>query len=418
MINIGIYGASSQSGMTYFADLTDRGFKVIGYNRPTNHGRVISNAINTKRGVFLERPPNLNEEASRFVKLGDSCITHDLGLLIGESDIIILAIPSHYHLDAVIQLKNEGLLKTSIPLILSPSRTFSTPYIWRILGNSYPVVCFSTSPYSCKTTAPDSVFLKRRKRAFVASLEGKFCSETLKNLNVIFTQVAFTDVPALTSLNNIGAIFHPATYLMNFDEINYTIKKGTEFSFYIQGIAGRPDVASVLESIDQTRLKIADKLGIDTFGLSSNPRDEVWRKLTNGLRALENEHENEIDVLRRIRRQFVEYINSCVLSAQHWLDVTYGVERIPGETLGKAIGRTPTYQKNSLPQQRYIEEDIPTGLVPLESIAQRFNVDCKTTTMIIDLYNERFGCDIRKNGRNLKEFTTDFIINYLTRGIS
>ena len=413
-ICIGIFGVSSQSGMAYFADLTNRGFKVVGYAWAEDQGRQVVDSINQNGGIQLVRPDNLNNELSKFVPLSDSVVTHDMAFMIEESDIIIIAIPSNFHVDAIISLGKTGLLKKRIPIILSPSRTFATPYLWEILGEEYPVVCFSTSPYSAKTLAPDSVFIKRRKRTWTASLEGSFTKAHERMIKEIFPQLALFEIPALTSLNNIGAIFHPATYLMNLDEIQKRAQQGKTFSFYMEGIAQRPEVGEVLEKIDQVRLQVAHSIGIDTFGLSCCPREDIWRKLTNGLRALEDEHEGEIDILRQIRRQFMEYINNSVLSAQHWLDITYGVERIPGESLGDAIGRTPTYQKNSIPQFRYIEEDIPTGLVPLEALAEMFSIEHSAISDIINLYQEKYDKNTRLNGRNIKGFSREYVLEYLT----
>lgn len=164
----------------------------------------------------------------------------------------------------------------------------------------------------------------------------------------------------------------------------------------MDGIAKRPEIGRVLEQIDQVRLQIANKIGLSTFGLRDNPREDVWRKLTNGLRALEEEHEGEIDILRKIRRLFSEYLNTSIISGQHWLDITYGVTRIEGESLSDAIGRTPTYQKNSVPQLRYVTEDIPTGLVPLEVLGRYLDVDCSAITNIIDEYESRFVFDEKR----------------------
>ena len=226
-------------------------------------------------------------------------------------------------------------------------------------------------------------------------------------------RAALTTTPALTSLNNIGAVFHCATYLLNKDEIDRRRDAGEVFSFYMDGIAARPDVGAVLEEIDQTRLHIADKLGVKTFGLKENPREDIWRKLTNGLRALEEESSDDIDILRRIRKEFIEFLDECVLSAPHWLDITYGVIRKEGESLSNAIRRTPTYQKNSVPQLRYITEDIPTGLVTFEALAKILDVQCQKCTEMIDLYDSITGGDIRKEGRNLDEFSKEYIIQYL-----
>ncbi len=410
---IGIYGIASQSGRAFLADYLSQGYRVIGYNRPSVHGNLVIDSIRKGNGLYLERPENTNKEVSKFLTLGDSCVTTDLEYMILNSDIVIIALPSIYQEEAVQNMCDAGIWKKRTPIVLSPSRSVATPYLWRIVGERYPIVCFSTCPYSCKAPKPDVAYIKRRKRTWIASLEGDFNLVQIEFVKRLFPQAALSTVPALTSLNNIGAVFHCATYLLNYDEIEKRKNNGEVFSFYIDGIASRPEVGHVLEEIDQVRLHIAAALGIDVFGLEENPREDVWRKLTNGLRALEAEHDNEIEILRNIRKQFLEYLNNSVLSAQHWLDITYGVVRIEGESLSQAIGRTPTYQKNSVPQLRYIEEDIPTGLVAFEALAKMLGVDCQIVTDMIDLYDSIRQDNIRKKGRNLLDFTKDYILNYL-----
>ena len=95
------------------------------------------------------------------------------------------------------------------------------------------------------------------------------------------------------------------------------------------------------------------------------------------------------------------------------LDITYGVVRQEGESLSSAIGRTPTYQNNSVPQLRYVTEDIPTGLVVYEALAKMLDIECSVCTKIIDMYNRRFDEDIRAKGRNLKDFEPDYLKKYL-----
>ncbi|MBF6608100.1 MAG: NAD/NADP octopine/nopaline dehydrogenase family protein, partial [Flavobacterium sp.] len=290
---------------------------------------------------------------------------------------------------------------------------FASPYLWKKLGDRYPIVCFSTSPYSSKIIKEGTVYIKRRKRTWLASLEGNFDPGQVLQLGRLFPQAAHCRIPALTSLNNIGAVFHPAAYLLNMEAIEQAAKDNNPFSFYMEGIFYNSEVASTLEQIDQVRLQIAQRLGMNVFGLAENPREDVWRKLITGMRALEEEHEDEILELREIRKLFIKFLNNSVLSAQHWLDITYGVTRVQGESLGSAIGRTPTYQNMSVPQIRYMEEDIPTGLVPLEAIAIRLGIDASPLTTIIDKYNNIQGGEARASGRGLREFSSDFIRDYL-----
>ena len=413
-MTIGIYGFSSQSGKAFLVDYLAKGYDVIGYTRATEHGQAVIDYVHTANGLYLERPVNKNNENTKFVTLTpNSKVTSDLKLLVELSDIIIVALPSIYQEGAIEQMCQAGVWKRRIPILLSHSRTIATPYLWKILGERYPIVCFSTCPYSCKAPRLDTSLIKRRKRTWVASLEGDFTNEQRKIIKILFPQAALTKVPALTSLNNIGAVFHCATYLLNIDEIERRKQTGEIFSFYMDGIAVRPEVGEVLEQIDQVRLQIAATLGIEVFGLKQKPREDVWRKLINGLRALEDEHEGEIEVLRSIRKQFMQYLNNSVLSASHWLDITYGVIRDENETLSQTIGRTPTYQKNSVPQERYMTEDIPTGLVPFEALAKMLNIDCTIVTEIINRYDKITKKDVRSIGRNLYDFDKEYILNYL-----
>lgn len=417
-MTIGIYGIGSQSGRAFFADYLSKGYDVIGYARNSANGNMVLDAIHSIKGIYLERPENANHEESRFVPFTkNSNVTSDLLYFVQNVDIVIIALPSIYQEESVKQLNDAGIWKRRVPIVLSPSRTIASPYLWNILGEKYPIVCFSTCPYSCKAPKPHTSLIKRRKRTWVATLEGDFAKQQVRMVKDLFPQAAVSRIPALTSLNNIGAIFHCATYVLNYDVIARKQNNGEAYSFYMEGIAQQPEVGKVLEEIDQIRLQIANKLDLNTFGLKENPREDIWRKLTNGQRALEEEHENEIEILRSIRRLFMEYLNNSIISAQHWLDITYGVIRQEGETLSNAIGRTPTYQKNSVPQFRYVEEDIPTGLVPFEALAKMLNIECKIITDIIDKGSEIVGKDLRKTGRNLEQFSKEYIVEYLKGNI-
>ena len=415
---IGIYGISSQSGRAFLADYINKGYKVIGYTRPTPHGVEILDAIHKLNGLYLQRPDNSNHEPSKFIELGSSSVTSDLTYMVNNADIIIVPLPSTAHISAVTDMNGVGLWRRRVPVVLAPSRSFASPYLWKIVGKQYPFICFSTCPYSCKAPRPEVALIKRRKRTYVASLEGDINKKQVDMLRELFPQAALTTTPALTSLNNIGAVFHCATYMLNKEEIDRRQEAGEIFSFYMDGIAARPEVGKVLEEIDQVRLKIADALGIRTFGLKENPREDIWRKLTNALRALEEESADDIDILRRIRKEFTEFLDRCVISAPHWLDLTYGVVRNENETLSEAIGRTPTYQKNSVPQLRYITEDIPTGLVAYEALAKMFGIECSACSNIIDMYDELTGGDVRSEGRNLEGFSKEYVIQYLRGEIS
>lgn len=414
-MKIGIHTVSSQSGRSYLVDFIESGHHVYGYARRSEHGNAFVETINRQGGIFLERPENKNMETPHMVLLAGNEVGHDISKLINNSDLVVIAHPSHYLSQTIIQLKTAGICEKQIPIVLSPPRTFAVPYLWKILGEGYPFVCFSTCPYSCKAPNDGSVYIKRRKRSWLVSLEGRFRQSQIDMLETLFPQAIYSHIPATSSLGNIGAVFHPGTYLLNLEEIVKAKANNREYSFYMEGIANNVKVASHLEQIDQIRLKIATKLGLNTFGLKENPNEDRWKQIMSSLRDKENEINNDdIDELRRIRHRYLKEINDSIASAQHWLDYTYGVQRIPGETLQSAIARTPTYQKKSVPQIRYVEEDVPTGLVPLKAIAERLNINVAAIADLIKLYDRNFGFKEKNDWRDLKEFSTEYIISYLT----
>ena len=135
-----------------------------------------------------------------------------------------------------------------------------------------------------------------------------------------------------TSLDNMGAIFHPALTLLNAGWIERT--KG-DFQFYIDGVTR--STAHVLEVLDRERVTIAAALGIRTR------------------------------------------------PALRWLRDAYSTK---GETLCEAIQGNPGYQGIKAPRNlrhRYIFEDVPFSLVPLASLGKQFGVDTWATGAMIQL---------------------------------
>ncbi|MBM4073158.1 MAG: hypothetical protein FJ271_30185 [Planctomycetes bacterium] len=413
MARIGIFGVSSQSGAAYFADLLKEGSLVYGYARASEHGRDVVEAIRRQDGIQVDRPDNELNEKSHFVPLLGSEVGHDLQRLAQTSDLIIFAHPSQYHEETARQLADFLPRDRPVPIVLSPSRTLASPYLWRILGDDYPLVSFQTCPYACKSFTPGTVYLKRRKRAWVASAEGQVGPRTLTILRKLFPQAVFSRTPAATSLGNIGAVFHPTAYVLNLAAIRQAAAAGRVFSFYQEGIARNAVVGPIVEEVDQIRLRIAAAIGCPVFGLRERPREDEWQEIMQRVQHLESQPLSDLHEHRRRRARLLQPIHDAVVSGQHWLAYTYGVERVPGESLPAAIGRTPNFMTNSFPQARYADEDVATGLVPFESLAQRLGIACEPITRVIDLYARESGRDARAAGRNLRDFDLEYLRRHL-----
>lgn len=415
-MRIGIYGVSSQSGKAYLADLLADGVDVYGYARASENGCREVEAIRRAGGLQVDRPPNNIGEGRRFQPVSPRSVGHDLRRLVRHAELILIAVPALYHEEIARALAGE-LKGRRIPLILSPSRTLATPYLHRILGADYPIISFQTSPYACKTFAPGAVFIKRRKQAWLATLEGKLPLDIEQRLRAIFPQIVLGHVPAVNALGNIGAVFHPAPYLLNLEAIQAARRAGQRFSFYIDGIANNPEAAEVVEAIDVIRLRIAAELGCSVFGLPDAPREAEFAAIMAQVAALGPTRVDDMHEHRLERAEALRPLEDSVVSAPHWLAYTYGVARVAGEPLRSTIARTPNYQAASFPQERYIHEDVPTGLVPLEALARRFGIAHQPITWVIDLYERITRIPARRRGRNLKPFGTDFLRAHLSGGL-
>lgn len=285
--------------------------------------------------------------------------------------------------------------------------------MWNILGEGYPIIGFSTCAYSCKAPSDGISFIKRRKRSWIASIEGNVSIDIQEKLKNAFPQCMWTYIPAITSLGNIGSVFHPATYLLNYEEIILAEEQKKEFSFYMEGIAKRPDVGEILEEIDSIRLQIARYIGIKTLQPGCEEDELEWKDILNDLRQSENKGKDNLLQLRRIRSSHLSKIANMVVGSQFWLDYTYGVTRKMNEPLYKTIERTPTYQKMSVAQRRYIDEDIPTGLTLLYEIGKRYNINVTILEKLLYKY-----CNLMKlefdDLLKINNYSTEYITQYLT----
>ena len=183
----------------------------------------------------------------------------------------------------------------------------------------------------------------------VAALPAYRTPEVLRDLRMAFPQFVAGGNVLQTSLDNIGAIFHPAVTVLNAARIEST---HGDFEYYLEGIT--PSIARILEKLDVERLAVAGALGI------------------------------------RAHR------------ARDWLYQAYASS---GATLYDAVQNTPGYKGVRAPARvvhRYVTEDVPMSLVPLASLADQLGVPVPTTKSIIHLAGVIMGKDYWAAGRTVE----------------
>lgn len=265
-------------------------------------------------------------------------------------DVIFVTTPATGHKPIAQVLAKKVCSDNTI--IITPGRTFGiiefTEELKRNGCESLPKIAETqTILYTCRKSSDDSVNLYALKdKMLISSVNNKDLDYILSVVPKCYSEYLIkADSFIQTSLGNVGMLLHCAPVLMNVG----WIESKNDFSYYKEGIS--PTVAHIVEKLDKERLEVATKLGFNV--------------------------ESVTDWMRRI----------------------YNCD---GKDLFEVIQNNNKYNNITAPttlNYRYLDEDIPFGLVPLESIAKKLNINVKITTLLIDLACEIMEKDYRKEGR-------------------
>ncbi|MDO9524446.1 MAG: NAD/NADP octopine/nopaline dehydrogenase family protein [Gemmobacter sp.] len=66
-------------------------------------------------------------------------------------------------------------------------------------------------------------------------------------------------------------------------------------------------------------------------------------------------------------------------------------------------------------QRRYVTEDLPCALVPIESIGRHFGIETPLISSLINLVNVFEGVDFRQSGRTVKSLSVDWVESFCAR---
>lgn len=325
------------------AHLALKGFPTTLYNRTDAHIETIK----ARSGIELESYPG---GPSGFGRL--SLVTSDMGDALAEADIVMVVVPSFAH--AGIAAAAAPHLRDGQIVLLNPGRTGGVLEFLKVLRDQsceadVTIAEAETLIYASRSEGPAQARIFRIKNAVpLAALPASRTSRVLQGLASAYPHFIDGKSVLHTSLNNMGAIFHPALALLNAGRIEST---GGEFQFYIDGVT--PSVARILEALDRERVTVASALGI------------------------------------RAR------------TALEWLRMAYDAT---GRDLHEAMHNQSGYYGIKAPvtlSHRYITEDVPMSLVPIAALGQRYGVSVRAMDSIIRLACIVHQTDYWRRGRTL-----------------
>lgn len=333
---------SGHGGMALAGHMAIMGLSVNLYNR----GRKKIRSVQHRKGIKVEG------EIQGFGKIGlASNVIKDC---LENVDVLMVAVPANGH--RFIAQICASYLKENQIVVLNPGRTGGCLEFFHTLREQgikrLPFLAEAqTFLYASRAIGPGhSKIFSIKNSVPLATLPAYWIPGVIKVLNRVFPQFVPGDNIFKTSLDNIGAVFHPALTILNAAWIEET---HGDFEYYIQGAS--ESVSKTLEIIDKERLEVAAALGIKA------------------------------------------------MSARNWLYAAYSAT---GKDLYEAIQDNPGYLGIKAPDRlhhRYIDEDVPMSLVPIASIGEILKVQTPTIKSIIHLASIMRGKDFWKEGRTVEK---------------
>ena len=337
---ITIIGAGN-SGFAMAGHLLSAGHQVRMWNRP---GKDVFTAVRQAGGIRLT-----GAIRGRFMP---AIMTRDIAKAITGADLILVTVPASAHASVVKAMLPH--LEDGQTVLLNPGRTCGALECHAIAkqsgcGKDVTFAETETIVYTCRKTGPDSAaILAFKTNVLLAAFDPTRTRQVIRLLPECIRDRFIPAASTLeTSLGNVGMILHCSPVLFN---IGWIETERTNFKYYYEGIT--PSVAAFLEKLDAERLEVGRRCGID------------------------------------------------IPSVAEWMRRSYGVQ---GKNLYECIQANASYARIDAPQtlqHRYLFEDVPTGLVPLEAIGQALGCPVTLTTTIIDLANRLVESDFRECGRN------------------
>jgi opine dehydrogenase len=341
-IEVTVIGAGN-GGKAMAAEMASRGFQVTLFNRSYERIEV----IDMRGGIELKT------EVGHDIFAPLHKTTADMEQALQGSKLIMVVIPASGHRE--IALMAAPYLNENQVVVLNPGRTGGALEFRKGLTDGgctcTPIVCEAeTFLFAARSLGPAEAQIFRTKFSVpVAAFPARRTDEAISTLHKVYPQFIPAKNVLHTSLNNMGAIFHPALSLLNAGWIEAT---HGDFEFYMDGVT--PATARVLRALDRERVTVAAAVGV--------------------------------------RAQ----------TAEEWLNRAYGAK---GESLYHAMHANSGYKGIKAPnrlQHRYISEDVPCSLLPIALIGQQYGVETSTISAMITLANIVHGTDYWRTGRTLE----------------
>ncbi|MGI6142650.1 MAG: NAD/NADP octopine/nopaline dehydrogenase family protein [bacterium] len=340
-------------GFAMAGDLACKGFPVHFYS---SYEETIG-PVRRHGGIEVEVLPStgLKGGLARLQK-----VTTDLKEALAGADVVMVVTPANKQADYA--RRCAPYLVSGQVVVLHPGNFGGSIQFKQILEkegkDNITVAETECLIYSCRKKNPVKIWIRGYKRSLrLAAFPSVETRRVLEFLRHAYPYLEPAANVLETGLSNPNPIVHTPLMVLNAGRI----EGDEDFLFYWEGMT--PAIGRTIEIMDEERLAVGRALGLDD--------------------------------MRSIYRQ-----------DRDWFAYQGGT----GSNIYEAHVRNPIYQWSVAPatfDHRYLTEDIPFGLVPLEDLAEKLRHPAPTVRAIIHLANILTGKDLRREARTLADLGLD-----------
>lgn len=358
-MKISVIGAGN-GGQAIAGYLSIKGYEVSLYDR--NQQKI--EELKKVGGISLQG------KISGYGKINH--FTTNIEEVVYDADILMITTVANAHQD--IAEKIAPYIKDGQIIILNPGRTCGALVFKQALKKNncnkrYYLGEAQTLVYACRIIKPGIVnIIGVKDEVLLSALPACDTDYILSKVNDFYPCFMKADNVLRTSLENIGAIFHPCVCLFN----AATIERQNEFWFYRDMTT---QVARFIEKFDAERIAVGKAYGID------------------------------------------------LLNVTEWIKFAYNDTE--GDNLCERMKNNPAYYDIKAPGTiftRQLTEDIPTGVLPIMELGKAVGVKTPLLESMVVIIENLLDADFHTDGRSLinlglEGMNKDEIINYINNGI-
>jgi len=286
-------------------------------------------------------------------------ITSNMEEAVSGADCIIIYIQTNYHeklIREMVQYMHDGQI-----VIIEPGY-MSTCYFLKHQCPDITIIEAESSPIDCRITAPGevSVLFKNVLNPFGVYPSGNR-DIAARCLDALGYPYEFTKNVVEAALHNPNLIVHTVGAIFSIPRIEYT-----NGDYWMYKEVFTPHVWNIVESLDKEKMDVLQALGCTKL-----PYVEACKK-----RNSTDQNEDALEV-------FFDYAKNSSPSGPN------------------------------VPDSRYITEDVPQGLVLLESLGKVLNIATPTCSGLIACADAALQKDFRSVGRTVESLGYENIMHIL-----